>query len=833
MGIDFVHLHVHTQYSIYDGLSRIEDLVEKAVNNGMPGMAITDHGNMYGIMEFQHVVKRINKERISKGEEPFKPIFGCEMYVARRGDKLLKATREDLGGYHLILLAKNYTGYKNLMKLMSNSWVEGYYNRPRTDCAELEKYHEGLIVLSGCIAGEVPSKILHGDIAGARKAMKWYKRIWGDDYYLELQRHEVKDSNIRANCDLYPLQQQVNKVMIELAKEYGIKLVCTNDVHFVEQEHAEAHDRLVCMGSGKDIDDPSRMLYTKQEWFKTYEEMKEVFSDIPEALSNTKDVFNKVELYSIEHQPTLPMFPIPKGYGTEDAFLESLSFSGAHRIYGDSLPLEVEERLMFELGVIKAKGFSRIFLIIQDLVNAMRNIGVMVGPGRGADVSSLVCYCLGITTIDPLKHDLLFERFIRLDRDILPRFAIDFDYEGRILAIKYLEEKYEKDCCAHIIQFTEMTKEEAIKKVARVEKLPISDSNAICNTIPGEYEYFSLKSIIQYIPELQEAEASDNLHLSNTIKYAKILDNTICGTNIHHYGFVVSDGSISEWAPVSIEKDSNDDFLAIVCTQYDERYIEFTGLVRIDILELRSLSEIKATLSNIKKNLGVEIDLEHIPIDDPKTLKLFQQGQTIGVFMHESDGLRTYLKYLHPTTIDDLVALYALYRPGPMDYIPSFIARKNGKEKIKYDIPCMEKYLKETYGMTIYQEQIMLLSRQLADFSREESYKLQNAMGKRKKFIIDGLKPKFIERGKKNGHDPKVLEKIWTDWENYGSYAFMKSHAVCYTWLAYQTAYLKANYPYEYMTALLESRKDNKVEYDLLLEECMRMKLYQAYKDYS
>ena len=829
----FVHLHVHTQYSIYDGLSQIKDLVEKAVNNGMPGMAITDHGNMYGIMEFHHVVKRLNIKRIDNGEKPFKPIFGCEMYVARRGDKLQKVLREDLGGYHLILLAKNDTGYKNLMKLVSNSWVEGYYNRPRTDCAELEKYHEGLIVLSGCIAGEVPSKIILGDIAGARKAIEWYKRIWGDDFYLELQRHEVKDPAIMANRDTYPLQEQANKVMIELAKEYGIKLVCTNDIHFVEQEQAEAHDRLICMGTGKEINDPSRMLYTKQEWFKTYEEMKEVFSDIPEALSNTMEILNKVELYNIERQPTLPLFPIPKEFGTEYDYLESLTLSGARRIYGKSLLSEVEERLMFELEIIKSKGHPRLFLIIQDLVNAMRKGGVMVGPGRGSEASSLVCYCLGITTIDPLKHDLLFERFVRLDRDILPGFAIDFDYEGRIQAIKYLEDKYGKECCAHIIQFTKMTKEEAIKKVARVEKLPITESNAICKAIPGYYDYCSLKSIIQNVPELQEAEASDNLHLSNTIKYSKLLDYTICGTNIHPSGFLVSDGSISEWSPVSIEKDSNDDFLAIVCTQYDERYIESTGLVRIDILELRSLSETKATLTNIKKNLGVEIDLEHIPIDDPKTLKLFQQGQTIGVFMHESDGLRTYLKYLHPTTIDDLVALYALYRPGPMDYIPSFIARKNGKEEIKYGIPCMEKYLKETYGMTIYQEQIMLLSRQLADFSREESYKLQNAMGKRKKFIIDGLKPKFIERGKKNGHDPKVLEKIWTDWENYGSYAFMKSHAVCYTWLAYQTAYLKANYPYEYMTALLESRKDNKVEYDLLLEECMRMKLYLVFKDYQ
>ena len=433
----FVHLHVHTQYSIYDGLSQIKDLVEKAVNNGMPGMAITDHGNMYGIMEFHHVVKRLNIKRIDNGEEPFKPIFGCEMYVARRGDKLQKVLREDLGGYHLILLAKNDTGYKNLMKLVSNSWVEGYYNRPRTDCAELEKYHEGLIVLSGCIAGEVPSKIIRGDMAGARKAIEWYKRIWGDDYYLELQRHEVKDPAIMANRDTYPLQEQANKVMIELAKEYGIKLVCTNDIHFVEQEQAEAHDRLICMGTGKEINDPSRMLYTKQEWFKTYEEMKEVFSDIPEALSNTMEILNKVELYNIERQPTLPLFPIPKEFGTEYDYLESLTLSGARRIYGEPLPSEVNERLQFELDVIKAKGFSRSFLIIQDLVNAMRNDDVMVGPGRGAEAGSLVCYCLGITTIDPLKYDLWFERFVRLDRDMLPLFCVDFDSEGRIQAIKY------------------------------------------------------------------------------------------------------------------------------------------------------------------------------------------------------------------------------------------------------------------------------------------------------------------------------------------------------------------------------------------------------------
>ena len=764
----FVHLHVHTQYSIYDGLSQIKDLVEKAVNNGMPGMAITDHGNMYGIMEFHHVVKRLNIKRIDNGEEPFKPIFGCEMYVARRGDKLQKVLREDLGGYHLILLAKNDTGYKNLMKLVSNSWVEGYYNRPRTDCAELEKYHEGLIVLSGCIAGEVPSKIIRGDMTGARKAIEWYKRIWGDDYYLELQRHEVKDPAIMANRDTYPLQEQANKVMIELAKEYGIKLVCTNDVHFVEQEQAEAHDRLICMGTGKEINDPSRMLYTKQEWFKTYEEMKEVFSDIPEALSNTMEILNKVELYSIERQPTLPLFPIPKESGTEYDYLESLTLSGARRIYGEPLSSEVNERLQFELDVIKAKGFSRSFLIIQDLVKAMRNIGVMVGPGRGAEAGSLVCYCLGITTIDPLKYDLWFERFIRLDRDMLPLFCVDFDSEGRIQAIKYLEEKYGKDCCAHIIQFTKMKKE-----------------------------------------------------------------NTICRTGINPSGFLLSNSPISEWAPISIEKDPNEEYRAIVCTQYDERYIESSGLIRMELQGLRSLSEIKATLSNIKKNMGVDVGLEHIPIDDLKTYKLFQKGNTIGVFEFESHDMRTYLKHLRPTCFNDLVALYALYFPGIKDYIPSFITRKNGKEDIKYDIPCMEKYLKESHGMTIYQEQIMLLSRQLADFNREESHILRYALDKRRQDIIDGLKPKFIEGGKKNGHDPKVLEKIWTDWNNYGWRFSMKSHAVSYTMIAYQTAYLKAHYPYEYMTALLESRKGNEVEYDILTEECMRMKLYLVFKDYQ
>lgn len=829
MGKDFVHLHVHTHYSINDGLARIKDLVEKAVKNGMPGMAITDHGNMYGIMEFSQVVNRLNNERINNGKESFKPIFGCEMYVARRGDKLLKAMVKDLGGYHLIVLAKNYTGYKNLIKLVSNSWTDGYYGRPRTDHTELEKYHEGLIVLSGCIAGEVPSKILNGDIAGAREAIEWYKNLWGDDYYLELQRHEVKDPEIHANRELYLVQQQVNEVMIELAKEYGIKLVCTNDVHFVDKEQAEAHDRLICMATDKDLDDSNRILYTKQEWFKTGEEMKEVFSDIPEALSNTIDVFNKVEFYSIEHKPTLPLFPTPKGFGKEHDYLESLTLSGAHRIYGEPLPSEVEERLKFELDVIKTKGVSRLFLIIQDLVNAIRNDSVMVGPGRSSDASSLVCYCLGITTIDPLKHNLLFERFVRLDRDRLPIFCIDFDSEGRHQAVKYLEAKYGKDSCAHILTFTKMSSKRSLKYIAKLEKTPVSVSKALCDELP---HYMSFDSVCKTIPAFIKVGKSRNPAIRNLIKYTKMLEGTICETNIHPSRFVISQGPIYEWVPVSTIADPNEKWQVLTSTQYDDFAIGSTGVIEIDLMGLRTLSELRAAISNIKKNLGIEFNLEKIPIDDPKTFKLFQQGQTIGVFMHESASLRTYLKHLHPTTIDDLVALFALYRPGSWDYIPLFINKKNGKEKIEYDIPCMEKYLKDTYGLTIYQEQIMLLSRQLADFSREESYILRDAMGKKKKHIIELLKPKFIEGGKKNGHNPMVLEKIWSDWESFGCYAFMKAHAVSYTKIAYQTAYLKAYFPYEYMTALLESRKENEVEYDLLLEECMRMKLYKIFKDY-
>ncbi len=844
---DFVHLHVHTYYSILDGQSSIKKLVDKAIGDGMKGMAITDHGDMFGIKEFHDICNGVNKQRKKDGLEPFKPIFGCEMYVARRGDMHLKETRDDQGGYHLIVLAKNANGYKNLIKLVSNSWVDGFYSRPRTDRHELEKYHEDLIVCSACIAGEVPAKILKGDIAGAREAIEWHKRLWGDDYYLELQRHEVKDPTIRANRDTFPLQQQANKVLIELAKEYGIKLVCTNDSHFVDKENAEAHDHLLCLSTGKDLDDPTRMLYSKQEWFKTQQEMNDIFSDVPEAMANTVEILNKVETYSLDADPIMPFFPIPEEFGTEEEwrqkfteqqlyeeftsdengenplppeegekkikklggydkiyrikfeadYLAKLAYEGAAKRYGSPLSKEVDDRIRFELHIMKTMGFPGYFLIVQDFINSARDeLGVMVGPGRGSAAGSVVAYCLGITKIDPLKYDLLFERFLNPDRISLPDIDTDFDDDD----------------------------------VARVEKLPLADSNALCKAIPdrlpdvdGKTPKMNLTNAIKAVRELQEAEASPNPQMANTIKYAKMLEGTVRGTGIHACGFIICRDPISDHVPVSTADDPDFKGTKTNCTQYDGHVIESTGLIKMDFLGLKTLSELKEACANIKRTRGIDVDLDTIPIDDPKTYELYQKGQTIGTFQFESAGMQKYLRELHPTVFEDLIAMNALYRPGPMDYIPSFIARKNGREEIKYDIDCMEKYLKDTYGITVYQEQVMLLSRQLADFTRGESDALRKAMGKKKKDIVDAMKPKFIDGGVKNGHDPKILEKIWADWEKFASYAFNKSHAACYSWVAYQTAYLKANYPAEFMAAIMSRRRDQITEITKLMDECKSM----------
>ena len=878
---DFIHLHVHTYYSILDGQSSVSKLVDKAVANGMKGMAITDHGDMFGIKELFNYCNKVNGKLRDEGKPEFKPIFGCEMYVARRKKSDRSDPKVDKSGYHLIVLAKNYNGYKNLIKLVSRAWVDGFYMRPRTDREDLEKYHEDLIVCSACIAGEVPAKILRDDIEGAREAIEWYKRVFGDDYYLELQRHEVKDPNQRANRETFPLQQKANRVILQLAKEYGIKVVCTNDAHFVDKDNAEAHDHLLCLSTGRDLDDPNRMLYSKQEWFKTREEMNEVFADVPEALSNTIEILDKVETYSIDHAPIMPFFPIPKEFGTEEDtrrnitpeqlyheftsdengenplpkdeadkkikklggidklyrikfeadYLAKLAYDGAKERYGDPLSKEVHERVKFELHIMKTMGFPGYFLIVQDFINSARDeLGVMVGPGRGSAAGSVVAYCLGITKIDPMKYDLLFERFLNPDRISLPDIDTDFDDDGRGKVLEWVEDKYGHDKVAHIITYGTMATKNAIKDVARVEKVPLAEVNALCKQIPdklsdseGNSLKMNLPNAIKCVPALREAEASPDPRMRNTISYAKMLEGTVRGTGIHACGTIICRDAISDWVPVSTAEDKSDPGHKLLCTQYDGHVIEETGLIKMDFLGLKTLSILKEAVENVKLHRGIDIDLDTIPIDDPQTYQLYSEGRTIGTFQFESAGMQKYLRELHPTTFEDIIAMNALYRPGPMDYIPSFIARKNGKEEIKYDIPCMEKYLKDTYGITVYQEQVMLLSRQLADFTRGQSDALRKAMGKKKKAIVDQMKPMFIEGGKKNGHDPKVLEKIWADWEKFASYAFNKSHATCYSWVAYQTAYLKAHYPAEYMAANMSRNLANITEITKLMDECKAM----------
>ena len=670
-------------------------------------------------------------------------------------------------------------------------------------------------------------------------------------------------------------------MLIELAKEYGIKLVCTNDAHFVDKENAEAHDHLLCLSTGKDLDDPTRMLYSKQEWFKTQQEMNDIFSDVPEAMANTVEILNKVEAYSLDADPIMPFFPIPESFGTEEEwrqkfteqqlydeftsdengenklspeegekkikklggydkiyrikfeadYLAKLAYEGAAKRYGDPLSKEVDDRIRFELHIMKTMGFPGYFLIVQDFINSARDeLGVMVGPGRGSAAGSVVAYCLGITKIDPLKYDLLFERFLNPDRISLPDIDTDFDDDGRGKVLKWVMDKYGHENCAHIITYATMATKNSIKDVARVEKLPLADSNALCKAIPdrlpdvdGKTPKMNLTNAIKAVRELQEAEASPNPQMANTIKYAKMLEGTVRGTGIHACGFIICRDPISDHVPVSTADDPDFKGTKTNCTQYDGHVIESTGLIKMDFLGLKTLSELKEACANIKRTRGIDVDLDTIPIDDPKTYELYQKGQTIGTFQFESAGMQKYLRELHPTVFEDLIAMNALYRPGPMDYIPSFIARKNGREEIKYDIDCMEKYLKDTYGITVYQEQVMLLSRQLADFTRGESDALRKAMGKKKKDIVDAMKPKFIDGGVKNGHDPKVLEKIWADWEKFASYAFNKSHAACYSWVAYQTAYLKANYPAEFMAAIMSRRRDQITEITKLMDECKSM----------
>jgi len=758
---DFVHLNVHSHYSILKSQITIPSAVDKAIADGMKGMALTDDGVMYGIKEFVDYCATTNKKRKKEGLEPFKPIIGCEMYVAPR--TMHDKEEGDDRCSRLIVLAKSLKGYKNLIKLVSGSWTDGLMNEtPRTDFFELEKYHEGLIICSSCLNSVISKRILGGDIEGARKATIWFKHVWGDDFYLEIQRHEVSDSTQRANRKVYPLQQSINNVFVELAKELNVKLVCSNNCHFNDEDGAEALDRQLCLAADKELDDPSRKLCTKQEWLKTRKEMNEVFIDIPEALSNTLEILAKVEFYDIGSDLLLPKYPIPSDFVSEADYLVYLAYLGAKKKYGEILPESVKERLDYELNVINSKSFPGYFLFVQDYVNvAQEELNVWIGPGRGSAVGSLVNYCLGITKVDPLKHGLLFERFLNPDRRSLPDIDIDFDVEGREKVLKWIKEKYGGDNCAHIITFGTMS----------------------------------------------------------ALKYSSQLEGIVGGAGIHACGFIISPDAVANHVPVATVDDPCNPERKTLITQYDGHVIESTGLVKFDFLGLWTLSVIKECLHLIKQNRGIDVDINNIPLDDEKTFKLYQEGRTIGTFQFESEGMQKYLRELKPTTFEDLVAIYALYYPGPMNHIPSFIARKNGLEAITYDLPIMERYLKETYGITVYQEQIMHLVREIAGFSRGESDAVRKALSSSRHYAIWKMfKEKFIEGGKRNGYNPDILEKIWSDWEKFGMYTFNKSHALAYTWLAYQTAYLKAHF-HEYMTAVLLSPHCNEDDLSKIIRE--------------
>ena len=904
--MNFTHLHVHSHYSVLDGMSKVPDLVDKAIKYGMPAIALTDHGCMYGIKELLDCCKKSNKKLKEKAAEegkefvPFKPIVGVEAYCARRHRKLrdkdLKAVNAegkayvlDQSGWHLILLAKNMQGYRNLCKIVSESFMdESYYRRPRIDKELLEEFHEGLICCSACLGGELPQKIMEGanegNYAAAEETITWFKSIFGEDYYIEIQRHQTTKPG--ADQHVYQVQREVNPILIELAKKHGVKVIATNDVHFVEEDHAEAHDHLVCVSTNHFIDDENRMHYTKQEWLKTPAEMAEIFSDIPEALENTQEIVDKIEIYDIDSGPLMPKFPIPEEFGTEESYrqkfteqdlfeeftrdehgnevlsaeaaqkkvktlggydrlyrikleadyLRHLTYIGAHQRYGETLTEEQEERINFELHIMKTMGFPGYFLIVMDFIRAAREeLGVSVGPGRGSAAGSVVAYCLRITDLDPLKYDLLFERFLNPDRISLPDIDTDFDDAGRGKVLDWVSEKYGHTHVAHIITYGTMATKSAIADVGRVQRIPLARVNEIKGFIPdkfpdsikdekGKTPKVNLKNCYKHVDDLRVLLNGNEPQIRNMLTYAAQLEDTIRQVGVHACGVIIGADDLTKFAPLSTVEDKTTGRRVLV-TEYDGHVVESVGLIKMDFLGLKTLTIIKECLKNVYQAHGVNIDIDHIPIDDAETYRLFQEGRTIGVFQFESAGMRKYMKELKPTVMGDLIAMNALYRPGPMDYIPQFIRRKHGLEPVTYDIPVMEKYLQDTYGVTVYQEQVMLLSRLLANFTRGESDQLRKAMGKKIMAMLAELKPKFINGGKANGHNEKVLEKIWADWEKFASYAFNKSHAACYSWVAYQTAYLKAHYPAEFMAANLTVAKDDIKDVTKFMDECRAMKI--------
>jgi len=905
--LKFTHLHVHSSYSILDGMSPISDLVDKCIASGMSSVALTDHGNMFGVKDFFDYVSRTNKktkEEIAeiedkiksltdtvgqeneitelkaliekKEQQKFKPIIGCEVYVARetksnpKGSRFVKEMRENYSGHHLVLLAKNKVGYTNLCKLVSLGWIEGEYYHPRIDKEILKKYKEGLIVTSACLAGEIHRKIEANNYEEAKKSVEWFKEVFGDDYYLELQRHKTDKKN--ADTNVYQQQEHQNKILIQLARETQTKLVATNDVHFVEEEHAEAHEHLICLNTGRKIDDTDRLRYTKQEWLKTPEEMYEIFSDIPEALENTQEIADKVEFYSINHEVVMPEFDIPKEFGTVDSYrqkyseediinafssnepgririeklggfdkayrikleadyLRELTMKGAEMRYGTPLSEEVIERINYELDVIRNMGYPGYFLIVQDLIRAAINMNVSVGPGRGSAAGSVVSYCLQITNIDPIHYNLLFERFLNPDRISLPDIDIDFDDEGRKKVLEWVINKYGQERVAYIITYGTMAAKSSIRDVARVRNIPLEVANKLAKYIPdsfpadkqtGKAPKVTLKNCIELVPELKEIMNSNDKELINTLKYAMELEGTVRQTGVHACGIIVGADTLTNYIPLCTQKDKDSNQKLLV-TQYEGASMEDVGLVKVDFLGLKTLSIIDETLRNIQQSKKINLNIEDISLEDKDTYQLFSEGNTIGIFQFESVNMRKFLRKLKPSKFGDLIAMNALYRPGPMDYIDLFIDRKQGKEKIEYIIPEMENRLKETYGVTVYQEQVMLLSRDIADFTRGESDELRKAMGKKKKDVMDKMKDKFMTRGQAKGHDIKILEKIWNDWEAFAQYAFNKSHSTCYAFIAFQTAYLKAHYPAEFMAANLTHNISNISEISKLIDECQRL----------
>lgn len=801
----FTHLHLHTQYSILDGAADIKNLISKAKADKMLAVAITDHGNMFGAKEFHN-------EATKQG---IKPILGCEVYVARRS-RFEKSDKLDGGGFHLVLLAKNKTGYKNLIRLVSYGWTEGFYYKPRIDKELLKQYREGLIALTACLHGELPWVLRKEGVEPARAVIQEYKAIFGEDYYFELQRHKSGDPSI--DKEVFEDQTFVNTQLISLSQEYGVKIVATNDVHFINEEDAAAHDRLLCISTGKDIDDPNRMRYTRQEWMKTQKEMKDLFVDIPEAISNTGEVVDKVETYELNSDPVMPDFEIPEGYADSNEYLRDLTYQGAEKRY-PVLDEKARERIEFELETIKKMGFPGYFLIVWDVIRAAREMGVSVGPGRGSAAGSVVAYCLRITDIDPIRYDLLFERFLNPDRISMPDIDIDFDEDGRDKVLKYVVNKYGEKRVAHIITFGTMAPKMAIRDVARVQKLPLPEADRLAKLVP-ETPGTSFKEAYEKVPSLLQERKSQNELIASTLKYAEVLEGSVRQTGVHACGIIIGKDDLEEYIPMCRNKDAE-----LNVSQFDGSHIESVGMLKMDFLGLKTLSIIKDTLINIELSRGTTVDIDAIPLDDGLTYDLYSRGDTTGLFQFESDGMKKYLKILKPNRFEDLIAMNALYRPGPMDYIPSFINRKHGREKIEYDIPLMEVYLKDTYGITVYQEQVMLLSQLLAGFSKGMADSLRKAMGKKIVSMMDKLKVNFMEGCTEHGHDPKIVEKIWKDWESFAHYAFNKSHSTCYAYISYQTAYLKAHYPAEFMAAVLSRNLSDIKKITFFMDESKRMGL--------